>query len=80
MDEIFEYIAQDNPDAALSVDEDIRKSVTALVDFPRQGRPGRRENTRELVVPGLPYVIIYAPLPDKIIILRVLHGARKWPN
>ena len=44
------------------------------------GRHGRIEGTRELVIPGLPYIIPYRVKNNVIEILRVLHAARKWPD
>ena len=37
----------------------IYRSVTSLDRFPNRGRIGRKENTRELVITNLPYVVIY---------------------
>jgi len=39
-------------------------------------------NTRELVIARTPYVVAYTvdPQIDTVIILRVLHGARQWPE
>jgi toxin ParE1/3/4 len=48
------YIAQDNPAAALRVYDRILNSVRNLADIPNIGRPGRVEDTRELVVPNTP--------------------------
>jgi toxin ParE1/3/4 len=51
-----------------------------LAEHPGMGRPGRVEDTRELVVTGLPYVVPYIHERDTVTILRVLHGAMKWPR
>ncbi len=48
-------------------------------DHPRRGRPGRVAGTRELVVPGTPYIVVYAVGADYVRIHRVLHGAQRWP-
>jgi len=49
--------------------------------MPRMGRIGRIAGTRELVLSGTPYVVIYdlRNMDEQIYILRVLHGARRWP-
>jgi toxin ParE1/3/4 len=60
---------------ALSVYE----GVGALVQFPNQGRTGRKSGTRELVLSGSPYVAVYRLQGDAIEILRILHGAQSWP-
>lgn len=43
------------------------------------GRPGREPNTRELVFAPLPYVVIYRIEDQAVEIMRVLHGAQRWP-
>lgn len=62
-----------------------RRAALAIYDraesipaFPEQGRRGRKSGTRELTVPGTPFLIIYRRT-EVIEILRILHGAQKWP-
>ena len=76
--EIREYIAQDNPAAALALDEQFSEQANRLVDHPGLGRPGRVVGTRELVV-HQNFILIYDAAPDLVRILRVLHAARQWP-
>jgi len=73
--EIREYIAQDNPAAALALDELFSEKASHLIDHPGLGRPGRVAGTRELVV-HRNYVLIYDTTDDRVRILRVLHAAR----
>ena len=77
---VRQYIAQDNPRAAQEVAAAILESVERLVDFPASGRPGRLPHTRELVVPGTPFVIPYRVEAGAVEILAVIHGARRWPG
>ena len=79
-DGIIEYIAHDNPRAAVSVGDEIERQVEMLIEFPNMGRIGRVEGTRELVVSDTPYVVAYRVKGDSVIVLRVLHGARQWPK
>lgn len=72
------YLAERNPAAARRAQAAIRATVERLADHPLRGRPGRRENTRELVITGLPYVVIYAVGETVITILRVLHASQDW--
>lgn len=60
----------------------IRDGVALLGDYPGLGRPGRVAGTRELVIARAPYIIAYTvdPRIDAVIILRVPHGARLWPE
>ncbi len=77
---IADYLAADNPEAALAVIDRIDEAVANLADHPRMGRPGRVSGTRELVVAGLPYIVPYRLREHRVQILRVLHAARKWPR
>jgi toxin ParE1/3/4 len=82
LDSAVQYIAADNPIAARRVLERIDAAAEALGRV-ATGRPGRVAGTYEKSVRGLPYIIAYAiqPLPggrERIVILRVIHGARNW--
>ena len=57
----------------------IRAAVIPFRAFPSAGRPGDVEHTREIVVPGLPYIVVYRELPDRMEVLRVRHGAQLYP-
>ena len=82
LDEIFDYLIDRNPHAALRVRLAIREHTTLLAEHPGMGRPGRVTSTRELVIARTPYVVAYTvdARADTVIILRVLHGARQWPD
>src|SRR5690242_6196494 len=77
LNDIWEYIAADNLDAADRVIEEIYTAIKSLVSFPRQGhrrseltsRPVRFLSVRE-------YVIAYAGEEEPIVVLAVLHGRR----
>nr|WP_305793115.1 type II toxin-antitoxin system RelE/ParE family toxin [Sedimenticola hydrogenitrophicus] len=75
---IREYIALDNPVAALALDELFSERASRLVDQPGLGRPGRVAGTCELVV-HRNYILIYDTVGDLVRVLRVLHAARSWP-
>jgi len=78
--EIKNFIEKDNPVAAREMAQRIKQSVDGLKDYPGKGRPGRVDGTRELVVPGLPYIIPYRVKKNAVEILRVLHGSMEWPE
>ena len=77
---IFDYIEEDNPQAALTVDERIQNSVEMLKSFPEMGRHGRVEGTRELIISSTPYLAAYRIIGNTVYILRILHGAQPWPD
>lgn len=78
--EIRRYIAADRPNAAVQVAQRILNTVAYLRDHPEIGRAGRIPGTRELVIPGLPYIVPYRVKSAAIEILGVLHASRKWPT
>jgi toxin ParE1/3/4 len=78
--ELVEYIASDSPVAAYRVHDAIRKQTSLLAIYPEIGRPGRVRGTRELVVTGTPYIVAYRFAADVLTVLRLLHGARRWPR
>ncbi|MGD1091348.1 MAG: type II toxin-antitoxin system RelE/ParE family toxin [Bryobacteraceae bacterium] len=67
------------PDPARRTALAIYESAESLRTLPNRGRTGRVRNTRELMVSGLPLLIIYRIRENSIEIDRVLHGAQKWP-
>ena len=80
LEEIRERIAEDNPAAATRTVLRIRAAVERVSISPGLGRPGRVAGTRELVVPGTPYIVPYRLMGDVVQIITVLHGAQKWPD
>jgi toxin ParE1/3/4 len=75
-----EFVAQDNPAAARRVALRVMAAVELLPDNPHMGRPGRVPGTRELVVSETPYIVPYRVRNGRVEILRVYHGARRWPE
>ena len=57
----------------------IYEAVELLADFPGIGRLGRKPGTSELVISGLPFLVIYRLKGEVVEIVRILHGAQKWP-
>jgi toxin ParE1/3/4 len=79
--EVYDYIARDDPEAANAVVARIISLIkTRLPATPHMGRPGRVAGTRELVVPGTPFVLPYRVRGRHIEIIRVYHGTRRWPS
>jgi toxin ParE1/3/4 len=69
-----------NPSAAADVAEEVLAAVERLARFPHSGRVGRRTGTRELAIPGRPYLVIYQTHGGIVSIVRLLHGAQNWPS
>lgn len=74
--EIWHYIALDDPQAADRMVARLVGAVEKLSHFPHLGRPGR-EGSRELVVAGTPFIVVYRVQDEEITIGTVLHGAQR---
>ncbi len=80
LDEAATFISKDNPQAAKRIVNRIRDAARLLSEQPNAGRPGRVYGTRELVIADTPFILPYRVVQNTVQILRVLHGARKWPE
>lgn len=76
LNEIWEYIAQDNPVAAGDFIEKITETCRTIADMPYMGRdrPDLIKGVRAFSVDR--YLIIYRILGNGIQIVRVAHAAR----
>jgi toxin ParE1/3/4 len=79
--DIIDYIRRDNPAEAQRVGKEIYDRLGVLGAFPYGGRLGRMENTRELPLPPLPFIVVYRVLEGAgaVEIVNVIHGAQRWP-
>ena len=79
LDHIFDYIAEENLDAAERFLEQCYNRFTNLIAQPRMGeaRPDLGAALRQVVLGQ--YLILYQPTSDGVEILRVIHGARDVP-
>lgn len=76
----LDYIAQDNPGAAIEQGDRIAYQVEMLAEHPELGRAGRKQGTRELVISRTPFIVVYRIRGERIELLRLLHGAQQWPD
>ena len=75
---IVEHIADDNPDAAQELKNEIETKVSELARFPQMYKPGRVTGTREMVVrPN--FIVVYTEDAETVSVLRVLYAAQQWP-
>jgi toxin ParE1/3/4 len=75
-----DYLSERSPRQADALIDRILASIDILERYPNAGRHGRMEGTRELIVTGTPFVVYYRLRRDRVEVLSVLHGARKWPE
>jgi toxin ParE1/3/4 len=78
LDEIHAWISKDRPAAADRVIDRIISSTELLGHFPYIGRTGKTPGTREWVVSGLPYIVVYAVDEDaaELAVIGVFHARR----
>ncbi len=76
IDEILAYIAADNLDAAIALNDRLTELFEMLVNYTKIGRerPELKEDLRSFSEGN--YLIFYRRWAGKIAIVRVLHGSR----
>ena len=77
--ELWHYIALDDPQAAERMLVRLIKAVEKLSHFPHLGRPGR-EGSREIVVAGTNFIVVYRVENEEVKISTVVHGAQQGPE
>jgi toxin ParE1/3/4 len=77
LDEIFAYIAQDNPAAAARLVAHIEEVAARIAGTPFMGEATRKSNFRRFPVGN--YLVVYEVGQDEVIIHYVRHGARQRP-
>jgi toxin ParE1/3/4 len=77
LDEIWEYIAADNLDAADRVLEEIYEAILSLIPFPGKGHSRPDFTSRPLRFhPVRDFLIAYDPEEKPLLVLAILHGRR----
>ena len=79
LERICDYIAQSRPDSGRRVAQSVIERIDTLETFPHLGRLGRVHGTREIAFPPHPFVAVYEVEEEQIVVLRILHGAQRWP-
>jgi toxin ParE1/3/4 len=80
LEQIHAYIANENEAAADRTAQRIVAAIRLLAEQPKMGRRGRVTGTRELVVSGTPFIVPYRLRKGDIEVLRIFHGAMRWPR
>ncbi len=76
---VVDYANRYDSLTAYRVFDEVRDRAEILADQPHLGRPGRIHGTREFVVTGTPFILVYTQDEAGVEILRVLHGRQQWP-
>jgi toxin ParE1/3/4 len=79
IERICEGIAENNPDAADRLDEQIHRAIQLLADFPGMGHTRADVKDRRYLFWTVgSYVIAYRVDQKGLVVVRVLHGARDF--
>ena len=79
LERIADYLFSHAPDRAPRLIRSIYEAPEGLLSFPHRGRPGKKAGTRELVLSPLPWIVVYTVRDDFVHVVRILHGAQRWP-
>lgn len=79
LERIAGYLLAHAPERAAGLLRTLYDAPGSLLTFPKRGRPGKKEGTRELVMSPLPYIVVCTVRGDVIFVVRILHGAQQWP-
>jgi toxin ParE1/3/4 len=81
LEDIFEFIVQENPAAAARVVDRIESVVAQLARAPEMGVVTSKSGIRRFPVVGYPYLVFYEIIEDEIAIVHIRHGARRpWAS
>jgi len=80
LENITDYLFEKTPENAARLVREICDAALALKTYPNRGRPGKKSGIRELVLPALPYIIVYKVGNGVVHIARILHGAQDRPG
>ena len=78
--EIYEYIAQHSPRAAVAVSAQIRATSRLLAEYPDLGRETDIPNVRMFPTARYPYLIYYRVRGADLVIVHVRHARRDAPE
>jgi toxin ParE1/3/4 len=77
--DILSFLLERNPRAAASVGAAIEATVARIGDFPESAQATDEPAVRMAPAGRYPYLIFYIVENNEVLILRVLHGARRRP-
>jgi addiction module RelE/StbE family toxin len=77
LDEIFSYVAQNNPAAAARLVARFEDAARRIAEMPHIGEATRKSRFRRWIVGN--YLIVYEVGTEDVVIHYVRHGARRRP-
>ena len=74
----YRFYFERNPDAARRLRQAVMEGAQRLRTYPKIGRPGRVTGSRELIISGTPFLLVYDENPVRVEILHVYDGRQNW--
>lgn len=79
IERVCDHIAQERPDAAERLDEQIHKTIQLLAEFPKLGHTRADVKDKRYLFRAVgSYIIAYRIEQDELVVVRVVHGARDF--
>lgn len=78
LEEVADFIRKDKPEAAIRVARIIYDTILQLEFTPYRGRRREEDTSLELVVPSLPYIVLYEVIGNAVFIKAIRHTSRDW--
>ena len=80
LDIILDEIRANNPAAASGFEQRVRRVIERIAQYPEGAqRVEQRQSVRRVPLVRYPYVIHYTIVEADVMILRIIHGARRSP-
>jgi toxin ParE1/3/4 len=79
LEEIGDYLVMAAPQAWEHLLQRLEHLTDLLLDFPLMGKPGIVPETREFVLTGTPYILVFQINDDVVIIVSVRDGRMPMP-
>ena len=77
--QIWDYLVERNPDAAIEMDELLEAAADRLAEFPFMGHEGEIVGTRE-VFPHQNYRLVHETQANTVWIVALVHTSLLWPR
>jgi toxin ParE1/3/4 len=74
----YRFYFSRNPEAARRFRQEVMSAVARLRTHPQMGRPGHVEGTRELVITGTPFLVVYDVNAVRVEVIHVYDGRQDW--
>jgi len=79
LEEISDYLVAASPQAWEHLLQRLERLSEAILDFPLMGKAGLVPGTREFVVSGTPYILVFQVKDEAVVIVSVRDGRMRLP-